>query len=177
MSSAHGSGKSGSGKWWLFLLTAGGALLADAVTKSVIRQQLRLSDAVPVIGDYLRLTFIFNPGAAFGISLGGRSREIFLVLTLIALLALLAMYHATPSGDRRRLVAIGLIAGGAMGNLWNRVAHPAGVIDWIDVGMGGIRWPVFNLADVAITTGAALLALSLWREGEHEDRVTSGASQ
>ena len=60
------------------------------------------------------------------------------------------------------------ITGGGLGNLVNRLLVPRGVVDWIDIGLGTVRWPVFNLADVAITVGAMLLVISFRREGKTE---------
>lgn len=138
----------------------------DVVTKLMIQRSFRLYQQVDVVGDYVRLTYIYNPGAAFGIHLGEYSRIIFLVLSLVALGALAAMYWATPARDRVRLTSIALICGGAIGNLIDRVRSEAGVVDFVDVGIGDLRWPVFNVADIAVTTGAIFLALSLWREDQ-----------
>jgi signal peptidase II len=143
----------------------------DVVTKLVIKNTFDLFHTVDVIGGYVRLTYIHNPGAAFGIDLGPYSRVIFLVLSLIALVALVAMYWFTPAADKVRLTAIALICGGAVGNLLDRIRSAAGVVDFIDVGIGDVRWPVFNVADIAVTTGAIILALSLWKE---ERRVEGG---
>ena len=166
---------SGQEKWSRLALISAVALGADLATKAMIQRTFYLYQQVEVIGDYLRLTHLYNPGAAFGISLGAHSRLIFAFLSFVALAALIALYASTPAGDRTRLNSIALICGGALGNLWNRILNPAGVVDWIDVGIGQTRWPVFNLADIAVTTGAILLALSLWRE-ELED-VPAGARQ
>lgn len=62
-------------------------------------------------------------------------------------------------------LAVGLVVGGALGNLVNRLWSARGVVDWIDVGMSEHRWPAFNVADIGVSVGAALLALVLWREG------------
>jgi signal peptidase II len=148
-----------------------GIVFFDFLTKILIQQNFLLYQQVQIIGDYLRLTYIYNPGAAFGIRVGPYSREIFLVLSIIALAALAAMYWVTPARDKVRLVAIALICGGAIGNLIDRVRSPRGVVDFIDVGIGDLRWPVFNIADIAVTTGAIFLALSLWREEQEDDEA------
>ena len=158
-------------KWLRFTMVTGALLLVDAWSKVAIRHGLQLHDQKQIVGDYVRLTYIHNPGAAVGISLGPHSTVIFSILSIIGLAALIAMYAATPPADRRRLYAVSLVAGGALGNLWNRMVVPAGVTDWIDVGVGATRWPVFNVADIAVTTGAFLLAVSLW----HEDVVSKSA--
>ena len=87
----------------------------------------------------------------------------------IALVALAGMYWVTPLKDRVRLTAIALICAGAIGNLLDRIRNPAGVVDFLDVGINELRWPVFNVADIAVTAGAVFLALSLWREERHPD--------
>jgi signal peptidase II len=112
----------------------------------------------------VKITYIHNRGAAFGIDLGPYSRYIFLILSLIALVALAGMFWVTPARDRVRLTAISLICAGAIGNLLDRIRSHEGVVDFLDVGLRELRWPVFNVADVAVTVGAILLALSLWKE-------------
>jgi len=150
-------------------------LAIDVATKTLVQRNFHLYQQVDIIGDYLRLTYIHNPGAAFGIHVGDYSRYIFLALSLIALAALAAMYWATPVRDRIRLVSISLICAGAIGNLLDRIRDQRGVIDFLDVGLGDLRWPVFNVADIAVTTGAILLALSLWREEQSTEDVDSAA--
>jgi signal peptidase II len=145
-------------------------VVLDQLTKLMVQQTFRLYDQVELIGSYVRLTYIHNPGAAFGIHLGDYSRPIFLVLSLVALAALAGMYWVTPIRDRVRLAAIALICGGAIGNLIDRVRSEQGVVDFLDVGVGDLRWPVFNIADIAVTTGAIFLALSLWQEEQRPER-------
>lgn len=147
-----------------------GVLLLDVSTKLLVQKHFYLYQQTDIIGDYVRFTYIYNPGAAFGIHLGENSRVIFLVLSLVALGALLAMYWYTPISDRIRLTAIALICGGAVGNLIDRVRSEKGVVDFIDVGVGTVRWPVFNIADIAVTTGAIILALSLWKEEQQVEQ-------
>ncbi|HEX7120144.1 MAG TPA: signal peptidase II [Longimicrobiales bacterium] len=153
----------------LFLAVLAVVVFVDYTTKRLIQENFHLYQQVEVIGEYLRLTFIYNPGAAFGIHLGPYSRSIFLVLSVVALVALAAMYWATPAYDRTRLTSISLVCAGAIGNLVDRVRSHRGVIDFLDVGVGDLRWPVFNVADIAVTTGAVFLALSLWREERQDD--------
>jgi signal peptidase II len=158
------------GKAGLFGAVLGSVLFLDLLTKMLIQRTFHLYQQVDLVGDYVRLTYIHNPGAAFGIHLGQYSRFIFLFLSLLALAALIGMYWVTPAKDRIRLTSIALICGGALGNLLDRVRSSAGVVDFLDVGFGELRWPVFNLADIAVTTGAVFLALSLWREEQRVER-------
>ncbi len=169
MSEATVAQREASGTWnarkgVLLLAIVGVVVAADFVTKVLVQRTFSLYQQTDVVGTYVRLTYIYNPGAAFGIHLGPYSRGIFLVLSLVALGALAAMYWYTPAADRIRLGAIALICGGALGNLADRIRSVHGVVDFVDVGIGTLRWPVFNIADVAVTVGAVLLALSLWRE-------------
>ena len=154
----------GTRKALLFFAVLGGVLALDVVTKLAVERSMLPYQQIDVIGEYVRLTFIHNPGAAFGISVGEFSRQIFMVLSLVALGALVAMYWFTPARDHVRLVAIALICGGAIGNLIDRIRSAQGVVDFLDVGIGDTRWPVFNIADIAVTAGAIILALSLWQE-------------
>ena len=137
----------------------------DVVTKYVAHTRL-VPPHVPrdLLGDTLRLTLTYNPGAAFGLNLGAYSRWIFLLLTAAALVILGRLYRHTLPHDRWRALALGLVCGGAMGNLINRLWSARGVVDFIDFGLGHWRWPTFNIADIGVSVGALLLAWVLWDE-------------
>jgi signal peptidase II len=162
-------------KLTIFAGTASFILAADIFSKHVIQQTLRMAESVRVLGDFFRLTYIHNPGAAFGLHLGPYSRYIFLGLAFIALGVLLVMYRHTATDDKLRLFAIGAIAGGALGNVVDRIRWVEGVVDFLDFGIGSLRWPVFNLADTAVTTGAVMLLFSLWIEDRRRDREQGAA--
>src|SRR3712207_5011669 len=117
-----------------------------------------------VFGDWVRLTLVYNPGAAFGLHLGPYSRWIFTALTLGALVILWRLMQATRAGDTPRVLAIALVTSGAIGNLIDRIRSSQGVVDFLDVGIGQHRWPTFNVADMAVSGGAFLLSWVLWRE-------------
>ena len=171
--SAQVATRGNNGKLGLFGAVLFGIVAVDLATKLMIQRGFHLYEQVNVVGDYVRLTYIHNPGAAFGIQLGppGYSRFIFLGLSVVALIALAGMYWVTPVRDRVRLSAIALICAGAIGNLLDRVRSTQGVVDFLDVGIGDLRWPVFNVADIAVTTGAVFLALSLWREEKKPEQT------
>ncbi len=160
----------------MFAGTAGLVLVLDLFTKYVIQRTMLAYESIPILGDFFRLTFIHNPGAAFGLHVGPYSRFIFLGLAFVALGVLLVMYRHTPAGDKLRLFAIGAIAGGALGNVIDRIRSSDGVVDFLDFGIGNLRWPVFNLADTAVTIGAVLLLFSLWMEDRRRDREQSETS-
>jgi signal peptidase II len=149
-------------------------LVFDVVTKAVAEVALA-PRGVPreVIGDWVRLTLVYNTGAAFGISLGPYSRWLFLALAVVALVILGRLYRQTPDNDRFRIASIGLVCAGAIGNVIDRIRHPMGVVDFIDIGVGLHRWPTFNVADMAVSVGAFMLAWSLWAEDRARARALS----
>lgn len=163
------------GKLGIFAGTTSTILVLDLLTKLLVQRRMYLYDSIPVLGDFVRLTYIYNPGAAFGLHLGPHSRFIFLGLAFVALVVLLFMYRHTPRVDRLRLFAIGAIAGGALGNVIDRIRSPQGVVDFLDFGIGAVRWPVFNIADTAVTVGAILLLASLWAEDQRRDKHKQSA--
>jgi signal peptidase II len=121
-----------------------------------------------LIGEYLRFTLVYNPGAAFGLHVGEYSRLVFTTLTIGALLILGWLYIGAAPGDRARITALSLVCGGAIGNLIDRIRSPLGVVDFLDVGVGDTRWPTFNVADMAVSLGAFILAIVLWAEDRPE---------
>jgi signal peptidase II len=149
--------------WPVILFVA----VLDLVTKSVAVRAL-VPQRVPhlVWGHALRFTLVYNPGAAFGLHLGPQSRWIFTALTIVALVILGRLYRATMRGDLPRVLSLALVCGGAIGNLLDRLRSDRGVVDFIDVGFGDARWPTFNVADMAVSAGAVLLAWVLWQEDQ-----------
>jgi signal peptidase II len=142
-------------------------VIADVITKWVAVSTLSpVYTSREVFGDWFKFTLVYNKGAAFGLHVGPYSRWVFLVLTLVALYVLGRLYLTTRDGQRLRAFSIALVCGGALGNLIDRVRHEMGVVDFIDMGVGGWRWPTFNIADVAVSIGAFLLAWALWGEEE-----------
>jgi signal peptidase II len=156
---------------WLFWACGLGVVVADLVTKRAAVLVLAHRQ-IPLAGDWLSFQLVYNPGAAFGINVGDYSRWVFMILAVVALVFLWAMVRQTHPFQQARLVALGLVCGGAVGNLIDRIKSPRGVVDFIDVWIGPYHWPTFNVADMAVSCGAVLLALILWLEG----RRTSHAS-
>jgi signal peptidase II len=156
--------RSNAGLFWPVLLVV---VVSDAVTKWFAESRLlpeRMPHDVFNGADWFRATLIHNPGAAFGLHVGGYSRWVFTALTVIALIILGRLYAATRPGDVARTLALALVCGGAVGNLLDRLRSPVGVVDFIDLGVGDSRWPTFNIADLAVSIGAFLLAWVLWGE-------------
>jgi signal peptidase II len=145
------------------LLLAGAIVALDQITKAVVLERLPLGVPVTVIDGWLALTLVLNPGLAFGllgsVPLGWRWVVAALSLVALAVLARVAL-RVLPAGGWTGRLAIGLIFGGAVGNLVDRARFGA-VVDFVDVYWRGWHWPAFNVADSAITVGVALLALRL----------------
>ncbi|MBC8088970.1 MAG: signal peptidase II [Phycisphaerae bacterium] len=148
--------------FWPVLLVL---VILDVLTKTLAVTLLAPS-GVPreVLGESVRFALVYNPGAAFGLYLGQYSRWIFMVLSAVALVILWRLYRQTKSADTPRTVAITLVVAGAVGNLIDRIRTDLGVVDFIDIGFGTHRWPTFNIADMAVSGGAFLLAWVLWNE-------------
>jgi signal peptidase II len=141
-------------------------VLADCSTKRLAEQNLP-RELVPhdVIGDVVRFTLAYNPGAAFNFSLGPNSRWWFTLLATGVLVVLIRLYHETAAHDRAQASALALVAGGALGNALDRLRSPRGVVDFIDIGVGDVRFWTFNVADVCVTFGAIFLGVILLRRG------------
>ena len=123
----------------------------------------------------MRLTLVYNPGAAFGLHLGPYSRWIFLALTVGVLTILWRLYRQTRDRDNVRTFALALVSGGAIGNALDRIRSADGVVDFLDLGSSTMRWPTFNLADVAVSVGAFLLAWVLWGDDVAQPAAQSAA--
>ena len=142
-------------------------VILDQITKLVAEATLAATPR-PVFGEWFRFALVYNPGAAFGLHLGPYSRWLFMGLTAGALVILGRLYRETEDDDYRRVLAIALVAAGAVGNVIDRIRSEFGVVDFLDIGFGAHRWPTFNVADIAVSSGAFLLALVLWHEERRE---------
>jgi signal peptidase II len=164
----------GAGRpWWrarhVELWVFGVVVLLDQITKFALRQTVGLYEIVPVVPGLLNLTHVRNTGAAFGLFDATDFAYKPLIMTLVGLIALLAIaFYAARLGPDERLARLGLalILGGAVGNLIDR-ATAGYVLDFIDFYWAGWHFWAFNVADAAITIGAAFMILDLLGAGRH----------
>jgi signal peptidase II len=144
-------------------VTALAVLILDVLAKYLALQRLLPGRPVPVIDGFFSLTLVMNPGLAFGMladtPAGWRWLVALLSIGALAVLAAVGM-RMLPAGGRLTPLALGLIFGGAVGNLIDRARFGA-VVDFLDFYWRGYHWPAFNVADSAISIGVALLALRM----------------
>jgi signal peptidase II len=152
----------------LFLLFFLFLVMLDQATKLAVAAYFPLYSTTNLIDDILRLTYVKNPGAAFSLSFG--SREIMLVITIvvIALLAYLIIRGTVRPKSLIGKISLVMIFGGAVGNLIDRIRLKE-VTDFIDMGIGVHRWPVYNLADTYVTIGMIILFLIYSFKKEMDD--------
>jgi len=144
---------------------AGLVFALDQWTKRWATETLADRDPLPVLGEFLRLTYTRNSGVAFG--LGAGTNFPFYLFSLVAAAAILVLFLRGSVQGRAREVALALIFGGALGNLVDRITTGL-VVDFIEVGVRQWRFPVFNVADSAVTVGVALFALGWTRRPQEE---------
>ena len=154
----------------VFSLMALGILVLDQISKLIIIRSLGLGQTVPVIPGLFNLVYVLNPGAAFGFlaSLPDGVRNPFFILISVAAAVLIIMYHARHLRSQiLPSLALGMILGGAIGNLIDRLRYGM-VVDFLDFYLDRYHWPAFNVADSAISVGVCLMVLDMlvewWRE-------------
>ena len=145
-----------------FWLPAALIFLFDRLTKLQIMRRMAVGDSIRVIGDFFRITSVRNTGAAFGMFAG--NHRVFVVISLLAIVLVLGLYLRTGRGHLLRSVALGLILGGAAGNVYDRIVYRE-VVDFLQFSAGRWSFAVFNIADSAVTIGVALLALETYVQG------------
>jgi signal peptidase II len=153
----------GKGNLRPFFLIAIAVLVADAASKLIVYRTMPLGGpSILLLGDYLKLTYIHNPGAAFGLFQG--SRLFFIGVSSLSILIILALVLSQKERATGLSLALGMIMGGACGNLLDRIWLGV-VIDFIEMGIGSHRWPVYNVADIGVTVGVILLGLHMLTSG------------
>ncbi len=148
---------------WFHLLIALAVFTLDQVTKAVVEASIPVHDIWPVIPGLFRLTHVKNRGAAFGIFADSSSQlkiGMLILLSVLALGIILTLLWRRQPLARRTGAGLALILGGAIGNLFDRLAQGS-VVDFLDFYLGSYHWPAFNIADSAIVVGAGLLVLDM----------------
>lgn len=160
-------------RWPLLLSVAAAALALDQLTKAWAVARLGDGEIIDLVGS-LRFRLTMNFGSAFSLADGRGPLISLLALVVVAVLLRTGRHATRPT----MAVALGLVLGGAIGNLIDRAFREGdgflggGVVDFVDLQW----WPVFNVADSAIVVGAILLFIAQWREPEPEDAATPVAS-
>jgi signal peptidase II len=150
-------------KYTLLLITVGLVIFADQLSKLGVDAQLWPHQSITVIAHYFDITYVRNPGGAFGLFARANRwmvRPLLLGFSVVAMVIIILVYRSTPADRLLTRLAVSLILGGAAGNLIDRLRFDE-VIDFLDVHWYDYHWPAFNLADAAITIGVALLCWDL----------------
>lgn len=158
-------------RWFLLVLITAVGFFMDWLTKYLAETHLVYGSPVRIAGNYIQLLLVYNKGALFGFN--PRSfvasfpvNQFFIVFTILAVVMLILYYRTLPKTEITLHWGIMMILPGAFGNFLDRIIHPAkGVVDFIRLGVSDILyWPIFNLADVYVTIGIALLIYSFITE-------------
>lgn len=155
--------------WALFIL------VPDLITKGVVQDRLALWSVTPVVPGFFNLSHVRNKGSAFGfLNNSGMNWQVPLLIG-VNVLAIGFMVHLLRSSKRPSfplVTGLGLILGGALGNLADRVWHGY-VVDFLDFYVGTWHWPSFNVADIGITVGAGLVILAYYLEDRNDASDTA----
>lgn len=158
-------------------VTTGLILLLDQITKFYVDSSMRLHESIPVIQGWFSITYVRNPGAAFGFLAGASPlfRSIFFVaVTVLAIILVMHYIWKSRAEEPFLTFALSLVLSGAVGNLIDRIRFGE-VIDFLDVYIGSYHWPAFNVADSAISVGAVILFIGLMRRGRERQTDSKGS--
>jgi len=156
------------------LLVALVVVALDQATKAIVQRSMTLYESIPVLPGF-SLTYVRNTGAAFGMLAGAPSSlrvPLFLLVTTVAVWALVSYLRATPVHRRMLVWALGGILGGAVGNFICRLRYGE-VVDFFHFHWAGWSWPMFNVADSAITVGVVIVLVESLRGGATEQATTA----
>lgn len=147
-------------KWTVFAILVAVAVTWDLWTKRWAAASLPPGTTVHPWGEWLPFTLGYNRGIAFGLHVGGASRVVFTVISMLVLPVVALLYRATRPGEKLRTLGLALMFSGATGNLIDRAFSARGVVDFIGpYDLKFMRWPVFNFADVWVVIGTLAFAI------------------
>ena len=147
----------------MFFLIILATFLVDQSSKAAVQMLMYLGESIPVVPPVFYLTYIMNPGAAFGLL--AHQTSLFVTVTVLLVAGVLLGYRKLPPGRNLLRYGLGLVLGGALGNLADRLRYGR-VVDFLDFRV----WPVFNLADMAIVIGACFLVWELLKDIEKKPK-------
>jgi signal peptidase II len=139
--------------WFVFFGFALTVLVLDQLTKAWLTSTLSPGEVMSVIGDYVRLIYSQNSGALFGLF---RDNALLFGIVSIFVIGLIVVYHRQVGSSLYLSIALGLLLGGALGNVTDRL-RLGYVVDFVDIGIGSFRWYTFNVADAAISISIVML--------------------
>jgi signal peptidase II len=151
--------------WYLFIAML--VMLCDQLTKYWVSVKLREGDEIDVIRGFFKLSYTENPGIAFGMLNNGNVKWLLVAISVAAIMVVVYYMRRTPISNTLLLWSLALLAAGISGNLIDRF-RLGRVIDFILIYYKSYQWPVFNIADTAITIGAALMAIELFLSPQAE---------
>ncbi|HEX5823739.1 MAG TPA: signal peptidase II [Candidatus Limnocylindrales bacterium] len=146
-------------RWPLFIGLAVAIVVVDQATKAVVTGSLRPGESRPIIGDLVRIVFSQNSGALFGLF---KDNAAMFGIFSLGVIALIVVYHSRTGGSTYMTLTLGLLLGGAIGNMLDRL-RLGYVVDFVDGGLGNVRWYTFNVADAAISLAIVLLFVAALR--------------
>lgn len=159
-------------RWPLFVALALTVVVADQISKALVTGSLTSGQSVDVIGETVRIVFGQNSGALFGLF---KDNAAMFGLVSIVVVGLIVVYHARAAGTLYLTVTLGLLLGGAIGNMLDRL-RLGYVVDFVDVGLGSLRFYTFNVADSAISLAILLLFIAAIRPALVEDPAKGRAA-
>ncbi len=156
-------------RWPLFLALAATVVVADQLAKAVVRSRLAPGQSVDIVGDLVRIVFGQNTGALFGLF---KDNALMFGVVSIIVIGLIVAYHGRSAPSVYLSVTLGLLLGGAIGNMLDRL-WLGFVVDFVDVGLGTVRFYTFNVADSAISLAILLLLIAALKPSLIEGRRTA----
>ena len=157
----------GRARWPIFIGIAATVLILDQLAKAWLVSMLSPGERIQVVGDYIRLVHSQNTGALFGLF---RDQALFFAIVSVGVVAAIVWFHHTSGRNTLLSIALGLLLGGALGNMTDRF-RIGYVVDFVDVGLGNLRFYTFNIADSAISLAILLLLITAFvSTGRDADR-------
>jgi len=162
-------------KYGVFAIPAAGILALDQLTKYWIDSSMAIHDTITVLSGFFSITYVRNPGAAFGFLAGASPMfryAFFAAVNVVAIVLILSYIRKAGEKESRMILGLSLIMSGAVGNLIDRIRFGE-VVDFLDFYIGSVHWPAFNVADSSITVGAFFLIWELWKRGKESRRLSN----
>jgi signal peptidase II len=154
-SAAVGAARTGA-NWIVFVAIAALVVVLDQASKAWLAASVSPGQVVHVAGDLVRLVFSQNSGALFGFF---RDNAVLFGIVSLAVVGMILLYHGRSGRSLYLSISLGLLLGGALGNMADRL-RLGYVIDWVDIGVGDLRWYTFNVADAAISIAIVMIVLA-----------------